>query len=329
MSSSPFYAVRYEPGELWLLDQTALPMEERYVRCRTVEEVARAIETMVVRGAPAIGLAAAYGMCVAARTKEPLESARARLARTRPTAVNLFQALECMCSVEPSAESLEAEAHRLFEEDASASRRIGELGAELVPESATILTHCNAGALATAVLGTALAVIRAAHASGKRVRVFADETRPRLQGARLTAWELMKDGIDVTVIPDGAAAHFIGRGEIDLAVVGADRIARNGDVANKIGTRGVAACMHLADRPFYVAAPWTTFDLSCADGEAIPIEERDGLEVTHIGAEALTAPGAKVRNPAFDVTPAAWVRALITERGVIRAPLAAGISERK
>lgn len=327
--SASFFALRYQAGELILLDQTLLPMEERYQRCRTVEEVARAIEQMVVRGAPAIGLAAAYGLCLAARAGEPLEAAHERLARTRPTAVNLFYALSRMAKVAPEVEALEAEADRMFAEDAAASRTIGELGADLVPEGATILTHCNAGALATAALGTALAVIRVAHERGKKLRVFADETRPRLQGARLTAWELMKDGIDVTVIPDGAAAHFIGRGEVDLAIVGSDRIAQNGDVANKIGTRGVAACMHLADRPFYVAAPWSTVDLHCPDGASIVIEERSAAEVTHIGAEGLTAPGAKVRNPAFDVTPAEWVRAIVTDRGIIRAPLASGINERK
>lgn len=326
MTQSPsFFALQYDAGELILLDQTVLPNEERYVRCRSLEDVARAIETMIVRGAPAIGLSAAYGICIACRQGSGREEARARLAKTRPTAVNLFYALQKMSEVDYSIDALEAEAHRLFAEDAKASRRLGELGAALVPDGATILTHCNAGALGTARLGTALAVIRCAHESGKRIRVYADETRPRLQGARLTAWELMKDGIDVTIIPDGAASHFIGRGEIDLAIVGADRVARNGDVANKIGTRGVAASMFLAGRPFYVAAPWSTIDLDCADGDRIPIEERDVSEVTHVGSVLMSAPGAKVKNPAFDVTPAAWITALITERGIIEAPLPAGI----
>jgi methylthioribose-1-phosphate isomerase len=325
---SSFKTLQYRPGRLRLIDQTRLPTQETYVELDDVEGVARAIETMVVRGAPAIGIAAAFGFAIAARRGEDLAAARARLARTRPTAVNLFWALERMAAAaarDASPEHLDAEAQRIYDEDVAASRRMGELGAAQIPDGATVLTHCNAGALATAELGTALAVIRAAHASGKRIKVLADETRPVLQGARLTAWELMRDGIDVTVIPDGAVAHLAGRGEIDCAVVGADRIARNGDAANKIGTRGVACILRAHERPLYVAAPWSTIDLSLATGAEIPIEERDAREVTHVGGVRVTPEGVKVRNPAFDVTPAAWIAGLVTERGFTGPDVAAGI----
>lgn len=321
-----FRTIAYRPGVLTLIDQTKLPTVETYVDLTTVEDVARAIETLVVRGAPAIGVTAAFGIALAARTAVPLASADARLRKTRPTAVNLFWALDRMAVAvarDPSPRALEEEAQRIYDEDVAASRKIGELGAALIPDGATVLTHCNAGALATAELGTALAVIRAAHASGKKIRVFADETRPVLQGARLTAWELMKDGIDVTLVPDVALGHLLYEQAIDLAVVGADRVARNGDVANKIGTRNVACLLYTHGRPFYVAAPWSTVDLSIASGRQIPIEERAPEEVTTLAGIRIAPEGVKVRNPAFDVTPATWIAGLITDRGIFRGSLPA------
>lgn len=329
--ASTFRTLGYSPGKLVLLDQTRLPGEEVYVELGEVEQVARAIETLVVRGAPAIGITAAFGIALAARRGAPsLEEADRRLRRTRPTAVNLFWALDRMKRTwEGGAgpEVLEAEAQRMYDEDVAASRRMGELGAELVPDGATILTHCNAGALATCELGTALSVIRHAHWAGKRIKVFADETRPVLQGARLTAWELMRDGIDVTLIPDVAVAHLLSTQAIDLAVVGADRIAKNGDAANKIGTRGVACLLYHHGRPVYVAAPWSTVDLSKGSGREIPIEERAGEEVTTIGGVRIAPEGVKVRNPAFDVTPAEWLAGIITERGFTGKAIAAGLAE--
>lgn len=324
-----FRAVAYRPGVLILLDQTRLPTVETYLELRELEAIAQAIEQLVVRGAPAIGVAAAYGIAVAAHRGLDLAAADARLRRTRPTAVNLMWALDRMAQaalVDPSPQALELEAQRIFDEDAAACARIGELGAELVPDGATILTHCNAGALATSLHGTALAVVRAAHAQKKRIRVYADETRPVLQGARLTAWELHRDGIDVTVIPDGAVAHFLGLDVIDLAIVGADRIAKNGDVANKIGTRGVACLCRAHGRPFYVAAPWSTVDLKKETGAQIPIELRDPQEVTELKGVALCPPGVPALNPAFDVTPAAWVTDLITERGRTGQQVAQGLA---
>lgn len=329
MSGSSFRTVAYEPGKLVLLDQTQLPLEERYESFADVETVAVAIEKMIVRGAPAIGIAAAYGMAIAAHTGVPLAEADARLRRTRPTAVNLFWALDRMrriWSEDASTAALEAEAAAIHTEDAEMCRRIGEVGAALIPDGAHILTHCNAGALATAELGTALAVIRAAHAQGKNIKVFADETRPWLQGARLTTWELMKDGIDVTLICDSAAAHLAGRKEITCAVTGADRIARNGDVANKIGTRQVACVMRAHELPFYVAAPWSTVDMSLASGAEIEIEERSPDEVTSFGARRTAPEGVKVRNPAFDVTPAAWVSDVFTDVGATGSDIAAGLA---
>jgi methylthioribose-1-phosphate isomerase len=328
MQAQSFRAVRYRAGAVLLLDQTALPATERTVELKTVEDVARAIETMVVRGAPAIGITAAYGVALAAHGGGDLAAADARLRRTRPTAVNLFWALDRMAARwregASEAELLE-EAVTIDEEDAAACRRMGELGADLIPPGARILTHCNAGALATAELGTALAVIRMAHLQGKNIKVYADETRPRLQGARLTMWELMKDGIDVTLIPDSAVAHLLYEDAIDCAIVGADRIARNGDVANKIGTRGVACLMRAHDRPFYVAAPWSTVDLHLASGRDITIEERSAEEVTHIEGRAIAPVGAAVRNPAFDITPHAWIGDLVTDRGRTGSDLAAGL----
>lgn len=327
--SKPFKTVAYTKGRVTLLDQTKLPLQETYVELKTVEEVARAIETMVVRGAPAIGVTAAFGVALAARTGEPLLQADARLRKTRPTAVNLFWALDRMANAatkDPSPDALEIEAQKIYDEDVAASRKIGELGAALIPDGASVLTHCNAGALATAELGTALAVIRAAHNSGKKIRVYADETRPLLQGARLTAWELMRDGIDVTLIPDVALAHLLYEQAIDVAVVGADRIAKNGDTANKVGTRGVACLLYTHGRPLYVAAPWSTIDRSKVSGRQIPIEERSPDEVTCVAGVRTAPEGVRARNPAFDITPAAWIAGVITERGVTGKDIEAGLT---
>jgi methylthioribose-1-phosphate isomerase len=307
-------------GELQLLDQRRLPTEETWVSCRTVDEVATAIRDMTVRGAPAIGIAAAYGVAIGARAGEALDGVIARLQATRPTAVNLFWALKRMKRrAHAGADALTDEALAIHIEDIEACRAIGRHGAPLLPEG-TILTHCNAGALATGGYGTALGVIRAAVAAGKRISVYADETRPFLQGARLTAWELMRSGIDVKLITDNMAAALMRRGEIQGVVVGADRIARSGDTANKIGTYGVALAARAHGLPMLVAAPRSTVDLATSDGSAIPIEERDPREVTHLGGTAVAPTGVAVRNPAFDVTPAELVTAIVTEAGVARAP---------
>lgn len=318
-----------------MIDQTRLPAEERYVVCRSYREVAEAIRTMVIRGAPAIGVAAAMGVAlgVAQAGKENLdaqfEEICAELASTRPTAVNLFWGIERMkrlyCSIrhlpaEEIRERLIAEARLVREEDIEINRAMGRHGAELIPDGRTVLTHCNAGALATAGYGTALGVIRAAVEAGKKIDVFADETRPFLQGARLTVWELQRDGIQATLITDNMAGHFLHSGRIGCVVVGADRIAANGDVANKIGTYGVAVLAKENGVPFYVAAPISTLDLSLPDGTHIPIEERAAVEVTHVQGVRMAPEGAQVRNPAFDVTPNRYVTAIITERGVARAP---------
>jgi len=326
--SSSFKTIAYKTGVLTLIDQRRLPTEETYIDLTTLEDVAKSIETMVVRGAPAIGVTAAYGMVIAAGQKLDLESAHQRLARTRPTAVNLFWALDRMKKIWVNGGNftdLENEAEAIYREDVAACRSIGEHGAKLIPDGASILTHCNAGALATSEYGTALSVIRFAHAAGKKIKVFADETRPVLQGARLTAWELMQDGIDVTVIPDNAVAHLMSQNLIDCAVVGADRIAANGDAANKIGTRQVATVFHLHEKPLYVAAPWSTIDLSLSDGSKIPIEERSATEITHVGNVQITPNGVSVRNPAFDVTPAAWIESIITELGPTGRDIQAGL----
>ncbi|HZS41783.1 MAG TPA: S-methyl-5-thioribose-1-phosphate isomerase [Polyangia bacterium] len=312
--------LRWTGSALELLDQRLLPVEERWVECRDHAAVARAIKDMVVRGAPAIGCAAAYGVALGARAGVPLERVIADLRATRPTAVNLFWALDRMARVAPpTADALAAEAVRIHEEDIASCMAIGKFGAPLLPDG-VVLTHCNAGALATGGYGTALGVVRAAHAAGRRLRVFADETRPFLQGARLTAWELQKSGIDVTVITDNMAAHLMAKGEIQSVIVGADRIAANGDTANKIGTYGVALLAREHGLPFVVAAPRSTVDLAIPDGAHIPIEERDAREVTHMGDRALTPGGVAVRNPAFDVTPARLIAAIVTERGVARPP---------
>jgi methylthioribose-1-phosphate isomerase len=325
LSEGPYSAVELLPDDsaVVMLDQRELPLRETYHRLESVEDVARAIKDMIVRGAPAIGISAAYGLVLAARTEENLEAAGARLRATRPTAVNLSWAVDRMLLVArwvPSGAriaALAAEARAIHREDVEACRRMGRFGADLVPDGATILTHCNTGALATGGYGTAMGVIRAAHEAGKRIRVLAGETRPYLQGARLTAWELQKLGIDVTVITDGMAGHFFSRGEVTLAVVGADRVAANGDVANKIGTYGIACLARLHDRPFYVAAPWSTVDLTCPSGDGIVIEERAGVEVTHIAGTQVVPDGVPVKHPAFDVTPARLVTAIFTERGLV------------
>jgi len=314
--------LRFVDGTLQLLDQRRLPAEELWVACRTVDEVAVSIRDMIVRGAPAIGITAAYGVAIGARTGEPLPEVIARLAATRPTAVNLFWALKRMkarADAGASADALLDEALAIHAEDIAACRAIGQHGAPLLPEG-TILTHCNAGALATGGYGTALGVIRAAVAAGKQITVYADETRPFLQGARLTAWELQRSGIDVRLITDNMAAALMRRGEIQGVVVGADRIAHNGDTANKIGTYGVALAARAHGLPMLVAAPRSTVDLATPDGHAIPIEERDPREVTHLAGVAVAPRGVHVRNPAFDVTPAELVTAIVTEAGVARAP---------
>jgi methylthioribose-1-phosphate isomerase len=309
-------------GFLRLLDQTRLPGEVVYCDCRTVADVWTAIRKLQVRGAPAIGIAAAYGVVIGGQAGDAT-GAIEHLRTSRPTAVNLFWALDCMRRVLDSAaskvvEALLAEAKRMDAEDQEVCRRIGKHGASLVPETGGVLTHCNAGALATAGRGTALAVITEAFDQGKQFRVFVDETRPLLQGARLTAWELVHHGLEVTLICDNMAAQVMREGKVQMAVVGADRIAANGDTANKIGTYGVALIANAHGIPFYVAAPTSTFDLNSATGDVIPIEQRDPREVTH-GFGAQTAPeGVQIYNPAFDVTPASLIAGIITERGVIR-----------
>jgi methylthioribose-1-phosphate isomerase len=318
-----------------MIDQTRLPLEERYVTCRTYQEVAQAIRGMIIRGAPAIGVAAAMGFALgvlhASETAldSEVETIAETLAATRPTAVNLFWGIERMKRLYASLRGLPigeirrrivAEAILVREEDIAINRAIGRHGAPLVPDGKTVLTHCNAGALATAGYGTALGVIRAAIESGKQVDVFADETRPFLQGARLTVWELQKDGIPTTLITDNMAGHFLKSGRIGCVVVGADRIAANGDVANKVGTYAVAVLAHENGVPFFVAAPISTLDLTLVSGEHIPIEQRPPAEVTHFSGHLVAPPGTPVQNPAFDVTPARYVTAIITENGVARAP---------
>jgi methylthioribose-1-phosphate isomerase len=310
-----------------MLDQRALPREEKYLRLRTAEEVADAIERLVVRGAPAIGIAAAYGVVLGSVEGRPPEETSARLRRTRPTAVNLAWALDRMARVEVAGlrESdrvarLASEARAIHREDVAACRAMGAVGAARIPDGATVLTHCNAGALATGGYGTALGVLRATRELGKRIRVIACETRPVLQGARLTAWELARDGFDVTLVTDSMVASLMAAGKVDAAVVGADRIARSGDVANKIGTYGVACLADAHGIPFYVAAPWSTVDMKCPDGAAIPIERRSEREVLFLAEVPVAPEGVRADNPAFDVTPARLVRAIFTERGEASPP---------
>src|SRR5580765_970780 len=320
------------------IDQTKLPMEETYVTCKTHLQVADVIRNMVVRGAPAIGVSAAMGVALGVKNSKAESAGDLKhefdqicdvIGKTRPTAVNLFWAIRRMrekfemLRVRPLAQIKQAlveEAQRMHAEDIAANQAMGRHGATLMPASGGVLTHCNAGALATAGYGTALGVIRAAVEAGKKIHVYADETRPFLQGSRLTAWELMKDGIPTTVISDNMAGAMMKQGKIGAIVVGADRIAANGDVANKIGTYTVAILAKEHGIPFYVAAPISTVDLACPDGTKIPIEQRNAKEVTHIAGRQMVPDGVEVENPAFDVTPAKYVAAIITERGIAKAP---------
>jgi len=332
--------IEWQGDTIVMVDQRKLPGQEIYVRCRTSQEVAKAIRTMIIRGAPAIGVAAGMGIALGMRrstakgTKQfavEFQKTCDMMAATRPTAVNLFWAIDRMKrtfaegaqsgeSAEELADRLEREARAIHDEDVASCKAMGAFGASLVADGSRVLTHCNAGALATAGYGSALGVIRAAVEQGKRIAVFADETRPFLQGSRLTAWELHRDGINTTVITESMAGPLMRAGEIDFVVVGADRIAANGDTANKIGTYTVAVLAHEHKIPFYVAAPLSTIDLATPDGDHIPIEERDQREVSHLGASRLTPVGVKIRNPAFDVTPHRYLTGIITERGIFRAP---------
>jgi methylthioribose-1-phosphate isomerase len=332
--------IDWQGGVVVMVDQRKLPGQEIYVRCRTAQEVARAIRTMVIRGAPAIGVAAAMGIALGMRRSTAkgtrqfaveFQKICDMMAATRPTAVNLFWAIDRMkgvfaeaaqagASPEEIATRLENEARRIHDEDVTNCRAMGAVGASVVPDGARVLTHCNAGALATAGYGSALGVIRAAVEQGKRVAVVADETRPFLQGARLTAWELVREGIETTVITESMAGPLMRAGDIDLVVVGADRIAANGDTANKIGTYTVAVLAHEHKLPFYVAAPLSTIDRETPDGDHIPIEERDQREITHIGSSRLTPEGALTRNPAFDITPHRYITGIITEKGIFKPP---------
>ena len=322
--------------DLRILDQTKLPQEELVVTADTYADVINAIKTMQVRGAPALGVAGAYAMVLACRSLDTsnINEIQARLkqvgecvANARPTAVNLAWSVQRMMKVVLSTRTgvelghrLEAEANKLYDEDVAANRRIGLLGSDLIPEKATVLTHCNTGALATAGYGTALGVIRAAWESGRQLNVIATETRPFLQGARLTAWELVQLGIPTDLIVDSAVGSVISRGQVNCVVVGADRIAANGDTANKIGTYNIAVIAHENGVPFYVAAPTTTLDLTLPSGSVIPIEERDGSEIVNWGDTRVAAEGIGVQNPAFDVTPARYITAIITEQGIATAP---------
>jgi methylthioribose-1-phosphate isomerase len=316
-------------GSVVMIDQRRLPREQVFVICHTYEEVADAIRTMVIRGAPAIGVAAAMGVALGVQQAADFELVCSTLAATRPTAVNLFWAIERMKSLHASLagvsreevlRTMVRESQEIRCEDIAMCREIGRHGAPLVPDGKTVLTHCNAGALATAGYGTALGVIRAAVEAGKKIDVFADETRPFLQGARLTAWELQQDGIPTTLITDNMAGHFLRSGRIGCVVVGADRIAGNGDVANKIGTYSVAVLAKENGVPFYVAAPSSTFDLTLESGDQIPIEQRSRDEVTHVFGVPIAPEEIAVENPAFDVTPSRYVSAIICEKGVARAP---------
>ena len=328
------------PEGVNFLDQTKLPLEETYVLATDYKQVATVIRDMIVRGAPAIGVSAAMGVAIGierstatsiAALNNEVATICETLAATRPTAVNLFwgigkvrdlynQLVAKGASIPEIKQKTVALARRMYDEDIAACKRMGQFGAELLPAAGTVLTHCNAGALATCGYGSALGVIRAAVERGQKIDVFADETRPFLQGARLTAWELMKDNIPTTVLCDNMAASLMQKGRIQAVVVGADRIAANGDTANKIGTYGVAILAKEHGLPFYVAAPWATIDLATANGDGIPIEQRDAREVTHSNGKQMTPHGVSIENPAFDVTPAKYITAIITERGVLRAP---------
>ena len=330
--------LKWTDSGVLFIDQTKLPVEEIWVNCQTYEAVANAIRTMIVRGAPAIGVAAAMGIALGARNLDVTSISDFRngfgqicriMGETRPTAVNLFWAIRRMqrrfeeISNRPIPiikQALIDEARAIYAEDIATNRAMGAHGASLMPDSGGVLTHCNAGALATAGYGTALGVIRAAVEQGKRIKVFADETRPFLQGSRLTAWELMKDNIPVTLISDNMAGAIMAQGKIQAVIVGADRIAANGDTANKIGTYTVAILAREHGIPMYVAAPFSTVDLETADGSGIPIEQRASTEVTHLAGTQVAPTGVQVENPAFDVTPHSYIRAIITERGVATAP---------
>jgi methylthioribose-1-phosphate isomerase len=330
--------LKWTDSGVLFIDQTKLPTQEIWVNCATYEAVADAIRTMIVRGAPAIGVAAAMGIALGARDLDATSIAEFRvglsqvcrvLGETRPTAVNLFWAIRRMerCFEKISGQSIPIikralidEALAIYAEDIATNRAMGANGAPLLPQAGGVLTHCNAGALATAGYGTALGVIRAAVEAGKKIRVFADETRPFLQGSRLTAWELMKDNIPVTLISDNMAGAIMAQGKIQAVIVGADRIAANGDTANKIGTYSVAILAKEHGIPMYIAAPFSTIDLETPDGSGIPIEQRAATEVTHLGGKQIAPTGVAVENPAFDVTPARYIRAIITERGVATAP---------
>jgi methylthioribose-1-phosphate isomerase len=340
MSEGELRTLWWQDGALRLLDQRLLPGRSAIVTCDTHEDVARAIKSMQIRGAPAIGCAAAYGMALAARRstaadadglRADLRAAKALLDAQRPTAVNLAWATRRMLeraggeSPQAIADALLAEAHAILAEDLAMCRAIGDHGAPLIPQRGRVLTHCNAGGLATAGYGTALAPIRTAHAAGRAVHVFADETRPFLQGARLTAWELQQAAIPYTLITDSMAGHFMQQGEIDCVIVGADRIVANGDIANKIGTYSLAVLAHAHGIPFYVAAPSSTIDPALAHGGLIPIEQRSSDEVLLIGEARIAPEGATAAHPAFDVTPARLVTAIITERGVLYPPFSEGL----
>jgi methylthioribose-1-phosphate isomerase len=332
------HTLEWTDGGVVFIDQTKLPTEEIYVTCTTYQQVADAIRDMIVRGAPAIGVAAAMGIAIgvkdskasnAADLRKDLDRISEAIRQTRPTAVNLFWAIRRMQekfdslggrSIPEIKQAIVEEAKRMHAEDIAANQAMGRHGATLMPSAGGVLTHCNAGALATAGYGTALGVIRAAVEQGKKIHVFADETRPFLQGARLTAWELIKDGIPTTVISDNMAGVMMKQGKIGAIVVGADRIAANGDVANKVGTYTVAILAKEHGIPFYVAAPISTVDLDTPDGSGIPIEQRNVREVSHIAGKQMTPDGVSIENPAFDVTPAKYVNAIITERGIAKAP---------
>ena len=339
--------IEWQTDAVVMIDQRKLPGQEIYVRCKTAPEVARAIRNMVIRGAPAIGVAAAMGLALGMRRTKARGTRQYAvefnklcdlMAATRPTAVNLFWAIDRMKrsfaagvqageSTEELTGRLEREARAIHDEDLQSCHDMGQFGAAVIPLSARILTHCNAGALATAGYGTALGVIRAANELGRVRHVYADETRPFLQGARLTAWELVRDQVPTTVITDSMAGTLMRDGEVDIVVVGADRIAANGDFANKIGTYSVAMLAHAHGVPFYVAAPLSTIDLACKDGSDIPIEQRDGQEVSHLRGIRIAAAGASVWNPSFDVTPAHLVAGIITERGIARAPYVESLAD--
>jgi|KBSMisStandDraft_5_1062788.scaffolds.fasta_scaffold38701_2 methylthioribose-1-phosphate isomerase len=321
--------IEWTSGGVVMIDQRLLPRQQVFVTCRTYQEVAEAIKTMVIRGAPAIGVAAAMGVALGVQQDADFEAVCNTLAATRPTAVNLFWAIDRMRRLRASLDGepqktivsrMVEEAQQVRQEDIALCMAIGRHGAALVPDGKTVLTHCNAGALATAGYGTALGVIRAAVEAGKNIDVFADETRPFLQGARLTAWELQQDRIPTTLITDNMAGHFLRSGRIGCVVVGADRIASNGDVANKIGTYSVAVLAKENGVPFYVAAPVSTFDLTLASGDQIPIEQRPSSEVTHMFGVPVAPENIAVENPAFDITPARYVTAIICEHGIAREP---------